>query len=222
MMLSLYYPRRWSPQDEIAILREIIDFKNKIGKYPSEDRLRFYESAKNVVNFETNLRQFLEKVRHLEKRYRKKAKEGVEPSFENEHVRECFKWSKVIWGAEELAEKGHEDDGHGGDVESPPGCVTQTNWFKESNLLRSMEGFGVDSVLQKWSVLPTETKSRMEERSKSLDAKDVEIKKMEDMLSGRKRELKEIEEKLSAKQREQMLEKKALFDEVFSLITSAN
>lgn len=95
-----YNPRRWTPEDEVAVLHEIIDFRNKTGKYPSQDRAAFYESAKNVVNFETNLRQFLEKVRHLEKKYVEKAMEGAEPSFKNDHHRERFKLSKVIWGDE--------------------------------------------------------------------------------------------------------------------------
>lgn len=105
------------------------------------------------------------------------------------------------------AGKGHDDDGKEGHVETP-GCVAHSNWFQKSTLLRSMEDFGVDSVLQKWSLVPTETKSKIREKTKLVDANDVEIKTMED--------------RLSAKKREQLLEKKALFDEVFSLITKAN
>ncbi|XP_024013407.1 probable transcription factor At1g61730 [Eutrema salsugineum] len=105
-----YFSRVWSEEDELALLRGIIDFKTKTGKSPFEDRQGFYKSSKNLVSFEANLNQFMDKIRHLRKKYLKKVAKGLVPPFSKDNnEEEHFKLSKAIWGGEEMALKSPDD-----------------------------------------------------------------------------------------------------------------
>lgn len=210
----LRFKRLWNDDDEIVVLQGIIKFEDVTGKSPFEDKQGFIKLIEKSISFEASENQYIDKIRHLKRKYMKKRKNG----FSNAHDQKCFKLAMSIWGADEEKSKKmdtlkqdlfsspngknvREDDGskvliHGEDV---------TDWFENSFLLRSVESLGVESVRHKWSMVPIETKKKIEERLELLEANECECKKIEEMLKIKKREC--------------MKQKTDLLNEVISVIT---
>ncbi|CAH2047927.1 unnamed protein product [Thlaspi arvense] len=65
---------------------------------------------------------------------------------------------------------------HGGDVESSV-AAKKHDWFESSFLVRAIAGLGVDeyTVKQRWSLVPVETKKKVEEKMKMLQAKEIDF-----------------------------------------------
>ncbi|KAL0854035.1 hypothetical protein Bca101_059187 [Brassica carinata] len=63
-----------------------------------------------------------------------------------------------------------------GDAKSP-GVMRASDWFEDSFLVGSIASLGVGErfVKQKWSIVAVETKKRMEEKWKLLQAKEMEL-----------------------------------------------
>ncbi|KAG2314550.1 hypothetical protein Bca52824_017673 [Brassica carinata] len=111
---------------------------------------------------------------------------------------ECFELSKYIWGSNGMALKSNVKKSekkidsvrpHGkenvqvdkevlvdGDAKSP-GVMRASDWFEDSFLVGSIASLGVGErfVKQKWSIVAVETKKRMEEKWKLLQAKEMEL-----------------------------------------------
>ncbi|VVA93499.1 unnamed protein product [Arabis nemorensis] len=160
------YSQTLIEEDEIVILQGVIDFKLDKGKSFYEDQKGFYDFVKRSLNIDLSLHQLTEKVKSLKMKYMGKWNNGVGSTLPDAHDRKCFALAKVIWGLDGMAleskksEKIHEGD-----------------WFDKSFLIEAMASFGVseDSVKERWSILPMETKKRMEEKWKVLQAKEIEL-----------------------------------------------
>ncbi|KAL1224962.1 putative transcription factor [Cardamine amara subsp. amara] len=203
-------PRIWSEDDEILVLQGIIDFEKETGKSVFEDTKGFHKVVRKSISFEVSFAQFLDKIRNMKYKFLRKLQNGVQQLSLKRHAHKCFILSKVIWGAEEMAleyyvkstgepkksqgrkkkkvdlwsspyRKKIEEDNvskvliHGGDL-------TNSDWFDNSFLVRSIENLGVNSVKDKWIVVPIETKKKIEDKLKLLQVKEVECQKIEKML----------------------------------------
>uniref|UniRef100_A0A1J3EGF8 Mediator-associated protein 1 n=1 Tax=Noccaea caerulescens TaxID=107243 RepID=A0A1J3EGF8_NOCCA len=92
---------------------------------------------------------------------------------------------ELVFASPNGKQKAVEDDGnskkvvvHGGDdVVSLAVAVKKPDWFENSFLVRAIAGFGVDEsyVKQRWSLVPVETKKKIEEKVKVLQGKEFEF-----------------------------------------------
>ncbi|XP_010435246.1 PREDICTED: probable transcription factor At1g44810 [Camelina sativa] len=167
------FQRLWSEDDETSLLQGMIDFKAEKGTSPYDDMNGFFDMAKNNISFDVSKIQFGDKIRSLKKKYfaKQKKKSGLESS----HDKKCLELAKYIWGSDgKLKKFGGDNVGEevilGGDSES-------LSLFEKSFLVRTIAGLGVDefSVKEKWSKVSLETKKRIEEKLKLVEAKEYEL-----------------------------------------------
>ncbi|KAF2299862.1 hypothetical protein GH714_004938 [Hevea brasiliensis] len=97
------FQRLWSEDDEIAVLKGIIDFTEKKGVDPAKDMTSFYDFIKKSLHFDVSLSQLKDKVWRLKKKFENhvsKGKKGEEKTFSKAHDQKSFDLSKKIWGSE--------------------------------------------------------------------------------------------------------------------------
>ncbi|PRQ52882.1 putative transcription factor GeBP family [Rosa chinensis] len=95
--------RLWGEDDEIAILKGMIDFKAKKGIDPSSNMGAFHEFLKRSLKADVSKNQLMDKARRLKKKYHTNAEKGENgegPVFSKAHELKSFDLSKKIWGAE--------------------------------------------------------------------------------------------------------------------------
>ncbi|KAM5580742.1 STOREKEEPER protein [Rosa sericea] len=95
--------RLWGEDDEIAILKGMIDFKAKKGIDPSSNMGAFHEFLKRSLKADVSKNQLMDKTRRLKKKYHtnaEKGENGEDPVFSKAHESKSFDLSKKIWGAE--------------------------------------------------------------------------------------------------------------------------
>ncbi|KAF2299853.1 hypothetical protein GH714_004831 [Hevea brasiliensis] len=63
------FQRLWSEDDEIAVLKGIIDFTEKKGVDPAKDMSSFYDFIKKSLHFDVSLSQLKDKVWRLKKKF---------------------------------------------------------------------------------------------------------------------------------------------------------
>ncbi|KAI8530702.1 hypothetical protein RHMOL_Rhmol11G0080200 [Rhododendron molle] len=87
--------RLWSEEDEVLILKGLIDFQSKNGsdKYP--DMGEFHELIKESLSVDVSKNQFVDKIRKLKRKYSTNVEKAV---FSRPHERKCFELSNNIWG----------------------------------------------------------------------------------------------------------------------------
>ncbi|CAE5990678.1 unnamed protein product [Arabidopsis arenosa] len=188
------FQRLWTEEDEISLLQGMIDFKAETGTSPYDDMNKFFDIAKESISFDVSKNQFGDKIRGLKKKYFGKQKKK---SVESDHDKKCLELAKSIWGLgvvespvkskkkkdesvvkangkekklESLVEEDKEVGILGGDSES-------SNWFDKSFLVRVVASLGVDEciVKWKWSKVSMDTKKRIEEKMKLVEAKEFEL-----------------------------------------------
>ncbi|KAL0736893.1 hypothetical protein Bca4012_013103 [Brassica carinata] len=190
------FQRLWTEDDEIAVLQGMIDFKNDTGNSPYDDTNAYYDYIKKSISFEVSKNQFMDKLRSLKKKYMGKEK----PSFTKPHDQKSYRLCKYIWGPDGMGlETAVKSNGvskkktkkvdsvtasspNGKTVEEDDKRVLvhvdeKSDWFENSFLVRGIAGFGVDEhyVKQRWSLVPVETKKKVEEKVKMLQAKEIEF-----------------------------------------------
>ncbi|KAF9665934.1 hypothetical protein SADUNF_Sadunf16G0176800 [Salix dunnii] len=96
------FQRLWTEDDEIALLRGIIDFTEKKGYDPSKDMNAFYDFIKKSLHFDVSMTQLKDKISRLKKKFENhvKGKKGENKSFSKPHDQKGFDLSKSIWGSE--------------------------------------------------------------------------------------------------------------------------
>ncbi|CAF2133948.1 unnamed protein product [Brassica rapa] len=178
------FQRLWTEEDEIAVLQGMIDFKNDTGNSPYDDTNAYYDYIKKSISFEVSKNQFMDKLRSLKKKYMGKEK----PSFTKPHDHKSYRLCNYIWGPDGMGldtavksngvskkktKKLADDDGKRVLVRADE----KSDWFENSFLVRGIAAFGVDEhyVKQRWSLVPVETKKRVEEKVKMLRAKEIEF-----------------------------------------------
>ncbi|KAL1214550.1 putative transcription factor [Cardamine amara subsp. amara] len=158
------FQRVWSKDDEVALLQGMLRLKNQTGKIPSDDFAASYEMVKGSSYLkEKSCSQFSTKVKNLEKKYLRRKKIRTTP-----HDLKCLDFCKKIWGNDIVVVKSKkkmkvEDDG--------------SDWFEKVNLVGDLKILGLvdeDAAKKKWSLVSVETKKKLEEKLKDLEALDFE------------------------------------------------
>lgn len=93
--------RLWSEDDEIVILRGMIDYQSTEGFDPYSDMAAFHEFIKGSLHVDVSKNQLYDKIRRLKKKYQinsEKGENGKDPVFSRSHEQNSFKLSKKIWG----------------------------------------------------------------------------------------------------------------------------
>lgn len=97
------FQRLWSEDDEIVILKGMIDYKTeKNGENPVADMGAFHEFIKKSLHVDVSRAQLVDKVRRLKKKYVNNAsreKNGKDRSFSKSHEQKGYDLSKLIWGS---------------------------------------------------------------------------------------------------------------------------
>ncbi|KAK4368466.1 hypothetical protein RND71_012258 [Anisodus tanguticus] len=91
--------RLWSDEDQVAILKGMLEFKNQKGTEPNTDMSAFHEFIKGKLQVEVSKTQLSEKLRRLKKKFLTNVKDGEEPIFSKPHDHLVFEYSKKIWGS---------------------------------------------------------------------------------------------------------------------------
>lgn len=105
------FQRLWSEDDEIAILKGMIEYTSKKGVDPWNDMNLFHDFIKKSLHVDVSKTQLQDKVRRLKKKYEtnaSKAKKGEDRPFSKPHDKKSFELSKKIWGG------GEANNGGGG------------------------------------------------------------------------------------------------------------
>ncbi|XP_031248064.1 probable transcription factor At1g61730 [Pistacia vera] len=93
------FQRVWSDEDEIAVLKGLIDFTTKKGMDPYQDTNAFHHFIKKSFHVEFTRIQVMEKIRRLKKKYENNlGKKGEDSSFSKPHEQEAYDLSKKLWG----------------------------------------------------------------------------------------------------------------------------
>ncbi|KAG2688114.1 hypothetical protein I3760_09G079100 [Carya illinoinensis] len=98
------FQRLWSEDDEIAVLKGVLDYTEKRGADPSTDAAAFHEFVKKSLHVDVSKNQLMDKIRRLRKKYKNNAgrgKKGKEPTFSKPHEQKAYELSKKIWGPAE-------------------------------------------------------------------------------------------------------------------------
>ncbi|CAG7861336.1 hypothetical protein BRARA_I01491 [Brassica rapa] len=199
------FQRLWTEEDEIAVLQGMIDFKNDTGKSPYDDTNVYYDYIKKSISFEVSKNQFMDKIRSLRKKYIGKEKPSFTKPHDQKSYRLCqYIWGPDGMGLESAVKSngaskksqkktkkldsvkqelsfgaspnGKTVDDDENDVEVAV-AAKKHDWFENSFLVKGIAGFGVDEhyVKQRWSLVPVETKKKVEEKLKLLQAKEIEF-----------------------------------------------
>ncbi|KAK4489218.1 hypothetical protein RD792_005013 [Penstemon davidsonii] len=92
------FQRLWSEDDEIVILKGMLDYALKKKSNPIADPDAFLEFIKKNLHFDGNKTQLLDKVKRLKKKYEKN--KGKNRNFSKPHEKEAYELSEKIWGNE--------------------------------------------------------------------------------------------------------------------------
>ncbi|KDO53078.1 hypothetical protein CISIN_1g017042mg [Citrus sinensis] len=100
------FQRLWSEDDEIIVLKRMIEYSTEKGIDPSQDTQAFYDYVKNSLHGDYTKAQLMDKIRRLKKKcvnnLRKSAKKGGVRTFSNPHEQRAYDLSKKLWeGSEE-------------------------------------------------------------------------------------------------------------------------
>ncbi|CAA0392719.1 unnamed protein product [Arabidopsis thaliana] len=185
--------RVWSEEDEISLLQAVIDFKAETGTSPWDHKNAFFDIAKKSISFDVSNVQFFDKIRSFKRKYFGDRKMR---SVESDHDKKCLGLAVLIWGSdgmnvesrvkkdESILIKGKANSKEK-KVEKPLVIEDEqvvilgadSEWFEESFFVPVIASLGLDeySVKKKWSKVSVETKKRIQEKMKLVDAKKCEL-----------------------------------------------
>ncbi|KAL0407291.1 UNVERIFIED_CONTAM: putative transcription factor [Sesamum latifolium] len=105
------FQRLWSEDDEIVILKGMIDYAEKKKSDPVADLNDFHDFIKDSLHVDVTRTQLQDKIRRLKKKYennKSKEKEGKDRAFSKPHEQKAYELSKQVWGNESGKENGGE------------------------------------------------------------------------------------------------------------------
>ncbi|KAL6562206.1 hypothetical protein OROGR_003213 [Orobanche gracilis] len=108
------FQRLWSEDDEIAILKGMIDYKAKKKSDPVTDLNAFHDFIKKNLHVDVTRTQLQDKIRKLKKKFennKSKEKEGKERIFFKSHEQKAYELSKYVWGTDNWKENAGEKVG---------------------------------------------------------------------------------------------------------------
>ncbi|KAF8092507.1 hypothetical protein N665_0412s0001 [Sinapis alba] len=180
------FQRVWTEEDEIAVLQGIIDFKNKTGSSPYDDKNALYDLVKKSVSFDVAKTQFMEKIRALKKKFENNLgrgkKKGKDPSFSKAHDCKVFDLAKLVWGDNGIMALESSSAGKSKKVE--PAVKKQEKQEEPAvkkqefvSIVDLVARFGVDDLAAKhgWSRLSFEDKERFQEQWEALQLKEFKF-----------------------------------------------
>ncbi|XP_044462359.1 probable transcription factor At1g11510 [Mangifera indica] len=100
------FQRLWSEEDEIAVLKGMIDFTTKKGVDPNQDMNAFHDFIKKSLHVDVTRSQVMDKIRRLKKKYENnlgREKKGEDRTFSKLHERQAYELSKKLWGSEDTS-----------------------------------------------------------------------------------------------------------------------
>ncbi|XP_027078379.2 uncharacterized protein [Coffea arabica] len=102
--LRRLFQRLWSEDDEIAILKGMLDYSAKKKADPINDLNAFLEFIKKNIHTDVSKTQLQDKIRRLKKKYENNAerekKGNKELTFSKPHEQKAYEFSKKVWGKE--------------------------------------------------------------------------------------------------------------------------
>ncbi|XP_038998529.1 probable transcription factor At1g11510 [Hibiscus syriacus] len=102
------FQRLFSEDDEIALLKGMLDYSAKKGADPCADMNAFYDIVKKSIHTDVTKAQLMDKIRRLKKKFENnagKGKKGEDRTFSKAHEQNAFELSKKIWGKEGISGK---------------------------------------------------------------------------------------------------------------------
>jgi hypothetical protein len=94
-------PRLWGEEDELTVLKGMIEYGSKTGSDPYSDMGVFHEFIKKSLRVEVSKSQLMDKIRRMKKKYQTNFnKGGHDMVFSKPHERKSFELSKKIWGSQ--------------------------------------------------------------------------------------------------------------------------
>ncbi|KAJ0020542.1 hypothetical protein Pint_30889 [Pistacia integerrima] len=98
-MKKQLFQRVWSEEDEIAVLKGLIDFTTKKGMDPYQDTNAFHDFIKKSLHVEFTRIQVMEKIRRLKKKYENNlGRKGEDTTFSKLHEQQAYDLSRKLWG----------------------------------------------------------------------------------------------------------------------------
>lgn len=108
------FQRLWSEDDEIVILKGMIDYSEKKKSDPITDLNAFHSFIKENLHVDVSRTQLQDKIRRLKKKYannKSKEKEGKGRTFSKPHEQKAYELSKHIWGSESVKDISPKSNG---------------------------------------------------------------------------------------------------------------
>ncbi|GMJ10022.1 hypothetical protein like AT1G61730 [Hibiscus trionum] len=102
------FQRLFSDEDEIAVLKGLLDFLAKKEVHPFADPNAFHDFVKDSIHTDVSKAQLMYKARRLRKKFEnnaRRSKDGEDRKFSKPHEQQIFELSKMIWGKEGIIRK---------------------------------------------------------------------------------------------------------------------
>ncbi|XWS27467.1 hypothetical protein CRYUN_Cryun26dG0117500 [Craigia yunnanensis] len=102
------FQRLFSEDDEIAVLKGMLEYFDKKGADPCADMNAFYNFVKKSIHTDVTKAQLMDKIRRLRKKFENnagKGKMGEDRTFSKPHEQKAFELSKMIWGNDGITGK---------------------------------------------------------------------------------------------------------------------
>ncbi|XP_057960577.1 probable transcription factor At1g61730 [Malania oleifera] len=190
------FKRLWSEDDEIAILKGVIEYKSKKGADPSADMNAFHAFIKKSLHVDATRGQLADKIRRLKKKYEvnvEKDKVGQDKTQWKPHQHRAFDLSKKVWGGEsngpivrEGVEKQNKQNKSNGKLKSsktgdqphehndnlgPSECLGESIQLEKT---LSTCGLREDVIKRGLQIIGAAEKSKLEEQWKNFQVAEVE------------------------------------------------
>uniref|UniRef100_A0A7N0T6I1 Glabrous enhancer-binding protein-like DBD domain-containing protein n=1 Tax=Kalanchoe fedtschenkoi TaxID=63787 RepID=A0A7N0T6I1_KALFE len=97
------FQRLFSEDDEIAVLKGMLEYSAKKGIDPMDDLNDFHDFVKGSIHVDVTGAQLIDKIKRLKKKYEnnaRRSKTGVDKTFSKPHEQISYDLSKKIWGFE--------------------------------------------------------------------------------------------------------------------------
>ncbi|BFG24244.1 hypothetical protein CerSpe_105190 [Prunus speciosa] len=95
------FQRIWSDDDEITILKGMIDYTTKKVADPYSDMGAFHDFIKKSLKADVNKTQLQDKIRRIKKKYETNVTKGKKYNPVKSHEQNLFDLSKKVWGSGE-------------------------------------------------------------------------------------------------------------------------
>jgi hypothetical protein len=102
------FQRVFTEDDELAILKGLVDFNEEKGTDPLKYITAFYQEVKSSIHFPVTLDQLRDKIRRLKGKFEtkmKSCKNGKTLTFSKPIEEEMFEFGKKIWGGVTVVEE---------------------------------------------------------------------------------------------------------------------